>query len=254
MNTLARQHYARVTAAEASGSTEPGLPIDATAYELVLAQLGEDRRRLKQVQSIERKIEVKRQMLPTYLPWIEGALEAGRGGQDAVLTTMMVWAIDTGEQALALRIAAYVLEHKLAMPDQYQRGAATIVAEEIADQALAAFGTGVEFALDALEGCEQLTRTHDMPDEVRAKLHKALGLCIAQKVEASTDDTRRTFISVALEHLRRALQLSERIGVKKDIERLERALKNTPINQSAERDASAGSLSHADASAPETTG
>ncbi|MBN4688500.1 terminase, partial [Escherichia coli] len=116
--------------------------MDANAYELMLAKLAEDRRRLKEVQSIERKIEIKRQILPDYAPWVQGALEAGRGGQDAVLMTVMVWRIDVGDFAGALDIAAYALRHGLVLPDQYQRDAATLIAEEIADQALASFSAG----------------------------------------------------------------------------------------------------------------
>lgn len=249
MNTLARQHFARVNAARASAAAGPGLPVDASAYELVLLQLAEDRRRLKAVQSIERKVEVKRQMLPTYLPWIEGALEAGRGGEDAVLTTMMVWAIDVGSYELALRIAAYVLEHGLAMPDQYHRTAATIVAEEIADQALSAFGTDGDFSHGALEIAEQLTAASDMPDEVRAKLHKALGQSFAARMARAAEPA--PLGTQALVHLRRALQLNDRVGAKKEIERVERAIKNSTTTGTAERGAPAqGDTSAAGAPAP----
>ena len=55
-----------------------------------------------------------------------------------------------------------------------------------------------------------------MPDEVRAKLHKAIGYGLAASDPAK-----------ALDHLRRALQLFANVGVKKDIERLERELKNS---------------------------
>ncbi|UJB21885.1 phage terminase small subunit [Lysobacter gummosus] len=54
-------------------------------------QLGEHRRRLKSVQSVERKVEMKRRILPEYAPWIDGVLQGGRGGQDKVLMTVMVW-------------------------------------------------------------------------------------------------------------------------------------------------------------------
>lgn len=224
--TLARRHYQRVTAAAASAATDPGAPINANAYELVLVNLIEDRRRLKQVQSIERKIDIKRQMLPQYAPWIDGVLEAGRGGQDAVLMTIMVWRIDTGDYAGALQIAAYALQYNLAMPDQYKRDVATLVAEEITDQALTLFASGGTFDAAVLSRTEELTAGRDMPDEVRAKLHKALGLAIA----ATMDDAQypAAVADVAVDHLRRALALHERVGVKKDIERLERYIRKNP--------------------------
>ena len=58
-------------------------------------------------------------------------------------------------------------------------------------------------------------RTADMPDIVRAKLHKITGYVL--RGCRSTPD--------ALAHLQRAIQLDTAIGVKKDIEQLERQLK-----------------------------
>lgn len=227
--TLARRHFQRVTAALTAANAPAGEEISTTAYEQQLAQLYEHKRSLKQIQSIERKIDFKREILPLYAPWIEGSLSAGVGGQDAVLMTVMVWRIDTCDFAGALEIAAYALQHDLVMPDQYQRTPATLIAEEIAGQALQALGTGGTFDADVLDTTEQLTRDHDMPDEVRAKVHKALGLSLLATMQG--ENATPTAIAAAprsLEHLRRALQLHDRIGVKKEIERLERFIKNNP--------------------------
>lgn len=217
MSSPARRHYERTVAARAAAEAAPGDAPDrahANAYELQLAQLAEDRRRLKAVQSIERKIELKRSLLPKYAPWIEGTLAADKGGQDDVLMTVMVWSIDAGEYAQALGIADYALRHGLTLPDQYQRDTATVVTEEIAERALAALGAGEGFPAEVLETTDTLTADRDMPDEARAKLHKALGLVFTVAEPAK-----------ALEHFRRALSLHERVGVKKEIERLERELK-----------------------------
>lgn len=234
--TLARRHFQRITAAEASASAGEGEPINANAYELQLAKLYEDKRRLKDVQSIARKIEIKRQILPDYAPWIDGVLEAGRGGQDAVLMTVMVWRIDAGDFEGALQIAAYALQHGLVLPDQYQRDVATLVAEEISDQALQALGTGGTFDLSVLGVVELLTRDHDMPDEVRAKVHKAFAMANLIGMEQSANPPGVAAIS--LDHFRRALQLHDRVGVKKDIERLERFIKNNPGTGAADANAS----------------
>lgn len=74
MTSPARAHRLRALAANrvADGAEPP--PAHANAYELMLMQLAEHRRRLKQVQSIERKIEAKRTMLPEYMPWVQGVL------------------------------------------------------------------------------------------------------------------------------------------------------------------------------------
>ncbi|HEY5804848.1 MAG TPA: terminase endonuclease subunit [Lysobacter sp.] len=239
--TLARRHFQRASAAAASAAADPGELINANAYELALASLIEHKRRLKEVQSIERKIEIKRQLLPDYEPWIDGVLEAGRGGQDAVLMTVMVWRIDTGDYVGALRIAEYALKHDLAMPDQYQRGVATLVVEEIADQALAALSAGGSFSYYVLAIVGELTSDCDMPDEVRAKQHKAIGLVMVKLMDGSPEAS--ALASEAIEHLRRAVQLNERVGVKKDIERLERFIKNNSDSALPAANAGTGSQS-----------
>ncbi|MEI2454564.1 terminase endonuclease subunit [Lysobacter firmicutimachus] len=224
--SLAKAHFLRVRAAEASASTAHGEPIDATAYELMLMQLAEHRRRLKTLQSVERKVEMKRRILPEYAPWIDGVLQGGRGGQDKVLMTVMVWHMDAGNYGEALRIADYALRFDLAMPDDYQRTTATVIGDEIADAALNEQGAGMAFDLDVLTQAEALTRDADMPDEVRAKLHKALGIAhMAQAGDPPYAGAAVAWAESAREHLRRALKLHDRVGVKKEIERLDRALK-----------------------------
>ncbi len=189
-----------------------GVMVDATQYELHLVNLATHKRRLKKIQSIERKIEVKREIVGEYDAYIKGVIESGAGVQDDVLTTVMVWRIDIGDTTGALAIAEYALEHGIKTPEQYNRDTATLVAEEIAEISIK---DGDAIPLNDLNTTELLTSSHDMPDEVRAKLHKALGWrMVAEGMKAE-----------GLGELRRALQLHDRVGVKKDIERLSRELR-----------------------------
>ncbi|CAE6754786.1 phage terminase small subunit [Paraburkholderia haematera] len=215
MKSPAQRHYERVSAELAAASAAPGGSLaGASAYELMLAKLATDRRRLKAIQSIERKIDVKRaELLPEYVDYVAGALSGGRGAQDDVLTTVMIWRVDAGDFAGALDIARYALAHRMTLPDQYDRPLATAIAEEFAQAALAAFKLGDTFDAGQLAEVMTLTESADMHDQVRAKLHKALGKAL--------QDADRT---AALDHLRRALQLDERAGVKQDIARLETEL------------------------------
>ncbi|MFM0644992.1 phage terminase small subunit [Paraburkholderia bryophila] len=212
MKSPAQRHYERVSAEQAAASAAPGESLaGASAYELMLAKLAADRRRLKAIQSIERKIDVKRaELLPEYVDYVAGALRGGRGAQDDVLTTVMIWRVDAGDFSGALDIARYAIAHRMTLPDQYDRPLATAIAEEFAQAALAAFKLGDTFDADQLAEVMTLTSAADMHDQVRAKLHKALG-------KALQDSDR----AAALDHLRRALQLDERAGVKQDIARLE---------------------------------
>jgi hypothetical protein len=225
----ARAHYERTLAAAqpADADAQAFDPVVANAYELMLAKLAEDKRRLKDVKSMERKAEVKAQLLPEYLPWITGVLAAEAGRQDDVLMTVFVWAIDIGNFELALQIGAYAIRYKLTMPDQYKRDVPCVLAEEIADYALKASDEARGALLASLQTAIDLTSGCDMPDEVRAKLHKALGY--AERTAGK--------LFAAHESLTRALELDQRVGVKKDIERLDVLIKNSPATETAEKSA-----------------
>lgn len=213
MLSPARKHMMRTrAAAETAAAAANGIRPDANQYELMLAQLFEHTQQLKNIESIKLKGEKKAQILPEYQPYIDGVISTDSGLHDDVLMTLMVWSIDAADYATALTIAGYAIKHKLTMPDRYQRSTACVIAEEIATAAL-----NNTLPLDILQRVEQLTANQDMPDQVRAKLHKALGLDpVLQTNEPAT----------ALNHLRTALNHDERAGVKKPIEKLERQLKN----------------------------
>ena len=162
MITPAKAHWQRALAATITNTESQDIPAGAAnQYELMLLKLAEDKRRLKEIQSIERKIEVKATLLPEYLPWIEGVLDAGSGRQDDVLMTVFVWAIDIADFALAIKIGAYAIEHRLTMPDQYKRDVPCVLAEEVANviaflvsnAASYVTGTSVTARIAAEAGC-----------------------------------------------------------------------------------------------------
>lgn len=199
----------------------------ASAYERQLMQLAEHRRALKAIQSVQRKIEYKREILPLYHPWIDGTLAADHGVQDEVLTTVLVWMIDIGNYERALQVAAYAIKHKLVLPDRYERTLGCVVAEEIADAQLNARAAGQTMDGGALFGARDIVAGEDMPDEVRAKLEKACGLAVYDRcaVAGSPSDTVKAELHFALALLQSAQSLHAKAGVKKDIERIERELK-----------------------------
>lgn len=213
--TPARRHRERALAALQGAANPQFDQVRANAYELQLMQLAEHRRTLKGIQSIERKIDAKRTMLPVYKPWIDGVLAADRGGQDDVLVTVMLWTLDTGDLEGALPMASYVLRHGLSTPDRYERTAATMIAEEVADTAIKQQEAGAGPSTSLLG--QYMARLHgsDIFDQVRAKLHKAVGrACLADGLKQQ-----------AAEHYRRAIELHDKVGIKKELEVLERELK-----------------------------
>ncbi|WP_445157077.1 phage terminase small subunit [Halomonas sp. E14] len=223
MTSPARRHFQRVTAALAAADAGEQ-PMQGDAFELMQAALFEDYRRLKATQSMERKAEIKREILPQYADYVAGVLERGQGAQDDVLMRVMLWRIDAGDLAGAVEIARYALAHGLNPPDQFERGTAAVIAEEVADQALKQLESGSSDAaalLDLLSEVETLSAGADMHDQIRAKLHKSLGY-------AARDAGQ---LELAQQHLTRAIELNERVGVKRDLEQIAREIKKTTTEQ-----------------------
>ena len=216
----------RKRAAQEAAAAPAATMAGATSYEMQLAQLAQHRHRLKQIQSTEGKIELKRLLVPEYAPYIDGVLAAGVGAQDEVLTTLMLWRFDIADWAGALAIARYVLAHGLLMPDRFARTTGTLIAEEIAEAALKAIKLGQPFELAVLEDAAELTAEQDMPDEVRAKLHLAIGRALAGLVPDDAPSAEQLAqLAFARTNLLRAIELHGNCGGKKDLERVERLLK-----------------------------
>jgi len=145
-------------------------------------------------------------LLPKYAAWADGVLAAGGGQQDDVLMYVMLWRIDAGDYAGALEIGRHALRHGWVMP-LGNRNVQTVLAEEMADAAQSAMLAAAPFDADLLLQALDLTTGQDMPDQSRARLHKAIGAVLSDSHPAS-----------ALNHLTHALQLDSRCGVKKDNE------------------------------------
>lgn len=173
----ARQHRLRVQAEQAA--REGGSVRHASGYDLMLLQLAEDRRRLKGVQSTVKKAEIKVELLPKYVAWAEGVLAAGGAQQDDVLMYVMLWRIDAGDYAGALEIGRHALRHGWVMP-LGNRNVQTVLAEEMADAAQSAMLAATGFDADLLLQTLELTDGLDMPDQSRARLHKAIGAVLSE--------------------------------------------------------------------------
>lgn len=223
--TLAQQTQLRKRAAKEAAAVAPAAMMEgATTYEVMLAKLQQDQFRLKQVQSGEAKGQLKAELLPEYVPYINGVLEAGQGAQDDVVVTVMVWRFDAGDFDGGLDVAAYVLQHNLKMPDRFNRTTGCVVAEEVATAALKAQKTGVSFSRDTLTRTAELTADYDMPDEARAKLMLALGKATLEGLD-DEHPGQPGQINAGIELLKRAIELHSNCGGKKDLERAERLLK-----------------------------
>jgi hypothetical protein len=250
MTSLARRHRERALAAKAGlmeTAPEVGQAVAmpetgevASEYRALYAVLQDNLRSLSDIQSIEGRNPIKREMAETFRAWVDGALAAGAEGtaaQDEIVAQMMIWAIDYRDFERALDIGEHVLRFGITLPERYLRTPACLLAEEIATAVLAEPQLAT---LDQLMRLDRLTGDYDMPDQARAKLLKALGRAYARAAEqfdAEADSApaggKAALLHAALDACKRALQLNKAIGVKKDIERLER-LVTPPADQTGQ--------------------
>jgi len=215
----------------------------------VMLQLQEDQRRLKDIQSIEKKIALKAELLPGYAGWIDGMIKAGKASAsplDQVFTALMAWRIDTGDFEGAMPMIEHALLNDLAMPDRFKRETPAFVVEQVSEAAIRAYEAGEDAArafpaavLPAIEDLIDLVDA-DIHDEITAKLHRALGMAILAGAREDDADDLTARQGQALRCYQRALQLDEKVGVKKPISQLQSALKkagalpeNSPETQSA---------------------
>lgn len=212
------------------GANDDLSPAEMEVMQLKL-QLIDHQATLKATKSQETKIAIKREFAPLYAAWIKGVLEADAAPQSEqaaeLIATMMIWAIDCDEYHDALPLVEFVLKHKVPMPARFDRDVATFVTDQVSEAAIAAYEKaepGVEaFSLEILGRVEDLVADADMHDQVKAKLQKA----IARALASDAGDESRVRQEETLKRYQRALELNPAAGVKKDIERLQSALKKS---------------------------
>lgn len=209
MASIARKHFQKTLATKQAAATKGAAPIpaDIGIAAKMKALVTGHKTILKAIKSKIEKANVKVELLPEYAAYVEGVIASGSGDQDDILVTVMLWRLDAGDYAGALEVAAYALDHGMSMPENFKSDIPTTILDVIADN-----DPSVEqlpFVLEAIE----LTKDHDMPDEVRAKAHKAAG-----KLLADTDP------AAALSHLKIAQEFNPNSGVKTQIGKLEKQI------------------------------
>lgn len=248
MLTPAQRHFQKVMA-ERRGISDERDAETRTAHEQILFRLHMHKSSLSQIQSRQAKAAVKASILPEFQGWIDGTIEGDSGRADPVITTLMVWAVDCSDYALALRIGRYVVKHGLSMPDDnYRRPAPTVLAEEICNPILnlATTDAGADLSgyIPMLDELAEIVADSDMPDEVRAKLCKVRAFCRRDTEDAETKGE-------ALKLFREAMSLNPGAGVKREIASLVSALKKAPQTSAASGDAE-DETSSSDTAATET--
>jgi len=216
----AMAHRQQLAAAQAVKSADAPQPVSSVDKQMRY-KLGSDRARLKKIASMQRKAEVKAEIVPEYLPYLHGQMQAGAG--DEILTQVMVWALDANALVTFSALARYALDNGVAMPTDFARPLGAWLTESVAKTVLRL--VEVAISADAL-GYENLNAIHqltlwleretaqmDMHDEIRAKLHRACGEILRDESPV-----------LALEHFETALRFDHHIRVKTRIKALKEQL------------------------------
>lgn len=206
----AAQHKAMVLAqmaAKERGEDEAETMEGATPYDQELMRLRGHLQELKAIQSTERKIARKAEILPEYDAYIDGVMEADSGVQDDVFMTVLVWAIDAHEFDQALEMVRFALDHEMALPERFDRSLQALAVEEISDAVLK---QEADLTLERAKELDDLTIGLDMHDQIRAKLYRVIG----QLHQAKEHDEE------AINAYERALKLDEGVGVKSTLKKL----------------------------------
>lgn len=186
----------------------------------LLMQLVEDRRALSAKQSIAAKIELKRELLPNYIGFIDGlnGKDTGLAEQDALLLSeLFVWLVDCFELPRVITLFDYMQRFSISTPERHSRDLATFTAEELSAQMNTRLKTGYEFRPEEVEDLRTIQASisgYDMPDQVNSAFCKSFGMVLAAQSNYAD----------AIDNLKKADALDTSAGVKNDLKRLTKLL------------------------------
>lgn len=221
MASPARQHKQKILAAQAAVSmSSDDDSVRGSAYELMLEQMGQQKRELKSIKSMVAKNEAKAAMLPEWTGYIDGVLSADTGVSDSIIGQLLIWSIDVAEYDQAISIGAYMLKHDIALPEQFERDTVDAFAEELADAWIK--NDEPTITLAHLKQALKLVAEYELFDEVRAKLLRALG-------EASHEAGAK--YETSIEYLDAAVTLNPRVGCKPLLTKLQKLQLEAADNQ-----------------------
>lgn len=199
MTSPAQRHKQNIIAQQAVTEETPE---QATAYELLLAMLGQHKRALKEHKSVPIRNQLKAELMTEWHEYIDELTTKGNGSPNAIAGQLMVWCIDIADYERAISLGRYMLAHNIGMPEHFERDTEDAFAEEMAT---AWIGTEEPtITLDELLEVEELVEDFELFDPVSAKLHRAIGEAYAQQGETNK----------AVNYLEIAIKYNPQVGCK----------------------------------------
>ena len=176
MPNHAAQHKTNVEAAGNSAVSPTVTPAKPAKSSLLLAALAADREHLKGIRSLQRRTEIKCDLLPKYADYLTTVVNGDDYRHDEILVTCCLWSVDAGKYQQFNLLAEFALKHGMKSPQGFTRNLPELLMEELADITLR-HKEPILFS-NSLELINQLTDQHDVLDEIAAKFHKARGMAL----------------------------------------------------------------------------
>lgn len=141
-------------------------------------KLRADLARLNKIPSKMERKEIKRLSVPEYDEYIQPLLVSGKTGKNNdVFAWVLVWCVDAGLLDQAIKMLAVALDNELTAPRLFtSRKLPEIVVEDIS--VIVGNHQTPEIFKDYLFQLEDLTKQTSLPDYIRSKLYRALGLAV----------------------------------------------------------------------------
>ncbi|EPR43130.1 small terminase subunit [Desulfovibrio sp. X2] len=190
--SLMRKHQQKVAAAAAApagqaiapgarvlGTMPQGLMGGSKLAAMVTASLREDLDQLHGLASVERKADLKRDvLLPKYRDYVARLMADGKPHE--LLGWYLVWCFDAGRIEEALQVASWCMAHGQGLPEKFKSSLPLFVASQTLAWAEGEYNAARTFSpylgqiLADMEGDD--ASAWDVPDQVKAGFYRLIGL------------------------------------------------------------------------------
>lgn len=210
MLSPAAAHKKQVSHGAASRPVQPEKGGDAATILAFEADLN----RMSHIRSRQRRNQFKRDLIPTYQPWINEQMqsESVSAKRQRMFVWLLLWRVDAGDWMGALDMLPFAFAHGMQAPQDFSRTLAEAVTEQIIDGVVNQKQEAEQVGL--LNDLQRMIAGKDITDEISAKLHKCLG--VAYLVSEPQK---------ALGLFEQAIKLNPRAGVRRLIDKLNKPAK-----------------------------
>lgn len=128
-----------------------------TDGDVIAAALAQDLDALKQLESVDAKVELKKQLVPKWREVVDQYRESGAQHHFEPLVRLVIWLLDIGQVDAAMEYADFAIAQQQPMPDGFKRDLPAYTAEEVhnwAERQLKADASAEPFLTQLIERVE----------------------------------------------------------------------------------------------------